>query len=159
MQHTCVPEEVEESNVLVETNSAYEDETVQFTNKTAETHSEVEENDVSSVEYLSKCLQTKPMSTSARDRATSLCKKIEVALLNCINMDAIATGMKHLSAAYTVINAMDSRVINDGEFATRKRVAPNTNFEKETHLNLQKSHELHPRNLFQLQMTKRKASV
>ena len=132
LQHTCVPEEVEESNVLVETNSAYEDETVQFTNKTAETRSEVEENDVSSVEYLSKCLQTKPTSTSARDRATSLCKKIEVALLNCTNMDAIATGMKHLNAAYTVINAMDSRVINDGEFATRKRVAPNTNFEKQT---------------------------
>ena len=106
---------------------------MQFTNKTAETRSEVEENDVSSVEYLSKCLQTKPTSTSARDRATSLCKKIEVALLNCTNMDAIATGMKHLSAAYTVINAMDSRVINDGEFATRKRVAPNTNFEKQTH--------------------------
>ena len=47
-------------------------------------------------------------------------------------MDAIATGIKHLSAAYTVINAMDSLVINDGEFATRKRVAPNTNFEKQT---------------------------
>lgn len=107
-----------------------EDETVQSTDKTTEIFS------VSSVEYLSKCLQRKPTPTctctSARNRATSLCKKIEVALLNCTNMDAIRTGIKHLNAAYTVISAMDSRVLSDGDFPTRKRVAPNANFEKQT---------------------------
>uniref|UniRef100_A0A1X7V9Y0 SWIM-type domain-containing protein n=1 Tax=Amphimedon queenslandica TaxID=400682 RepID=A0A1X7V9Y0_AMPQE len=131
MQHSCA-HEVEESRDLVETNSAFdENETVQSTDKTTEMcFEEVQKNNVSSVQYLSKCLQRKPTPTSAKNRATSLCKKIEVALLNCTNMDAIATGMKHLNAAYTVISAIDSHVLSDGDFPTRKRVAPNTNFKK-----------------------------
>ena len=56
-------------------------------------------------------------------------------------MDAITTGSKHLNAAYTVINAVESHVVNDREFATRKRVhyvAPNTNFEKQTRFKIHK---------------------
>ena len=128
-----------ESSVLVETTSVWEDEksnaSMQFTVEPNESCSAIVENDnpdISSVHYLSQCLQTKPTFASARDRAISLCKKIEVALLNCTNMDAITTGSKHLNAAYTVINAVESHVVNDREFATRKRVAPNTNFEKQT---------------------------
>ena len=115
-QHTFAAEEGE-SSVLVETTSVHEDEIsdvpVQFTEETTESCSAVAENDnpdISSVQYLWKCLQTKPTTASTRDRAISLCKKIEVALLNCTNMDATMTGTKHLNAAYTVINAMESHV-------------------------------------------------
>ena len=137
-QHTFAAEEGE-SSVLVETTSVHEDEIsdvhVQFTEETTESCSAVAENDnpdITFVQYLWKCLQIKPTSSSTRDRAISLCKKIEIALLNCTNMDAIMTGMKHINAAYIVINAMEAHVVNYREFGTRKRIAPNTNFEKQT---------------------------
>ena len=58
---------------------------MQFTVEPTESCSAIVENDnpdISSVHYLSKCLQTKPTFASARDRAISLCKKIEVGRLH-----------------------------------------------------------------------------
>ena len=72
-----------------------------------------EEPDISSLQYLSKCLHTSQKSTehtcmSAKDRAVSVCKKIEVALLECVNTEAVLAGTKHLNAALTIIKAMES---------------------------------------------------
>ena len=43
----------------------------------------------------------------AKDRAVSICKKIEVALLECINTEAVVARTKHLNAALTVIKAIE----------------------------------------------------
>ena len=71
---------------------------------------------------------------SAKDRAVSICKKIEVALLDCINTEAVVAGMKHLNATLTVIKAMESNSRqNESSFPTLKRPAPNSNTETQIH--------------------------
>ena len=64
---------------------------------------------------------------SAKDRAPSICKKIEVALLECINTERVVAGTTHLNAALTVIKAMESNSRqNESGFPSLKRPAPNS---------------------------------
>ena len=65
---------------------------------------------VSSLQYLSKCLVNSKSTdyASTVEKAVSLCKKIEVSLLECTSLDAIKRGTKHLTAALTVIKSIES---------------------------------------------------
>ena len=94
-----------------------------------------EEPDVSSLQYLSKCLVNSKSTdhASSVEKAVSLCKKIEVALLECTSLDAIKQGTKHLTAALTVIKSIEINRTTDEPpcFPTRKRPAPNANAEKQ----------------------------
>ena len=60
-----------------------------------------EEPDVSSLQYLSKCLVNSESTdhASSVEKAVSLCKKIEVALLECTSLDAIKQGTKHFNCS------------------------------------------------------------
>ena len=90
------------------------------------------ETDVSSLQYLSKCLVNSKSTdyASTVEKAVSLCKKIEVSLLECTSLEAIKRGTKHLTAALTVIKSIESNATtNEQCFPTRKRPAPNSNAE------------------------------
>lgn len=69
----------------------------------------IEEPDVSSLQYLSKCLvSSKSDHVASTEKAVSLCKQIEAALLECTSSDAIKRGTKHLTAALTVIRSVET---------------------------------------------------
>ena len=64
---------------------------------------------------------------SAKDNAVSIYKKIEVALLECINTETVVAGTKHLNAALIVIKAMESNSRqNESGFLTLKILALNS---------------------------------
>ena len=84
---------------------------------------------VTSLEYLENQLHSvSTKHTTAKDKALTLCKKIELSLLECTNTNAIVAGAKHLQSAVTVINAVQLNARpTEYSFPTKKRPAPNSN--------------------------------
>jgi hypothetical protein len=86
----------------------------------------------SSLEYLETHVNAgSTKHSSAKDRALSMCKEIEVSLLECTNTDAIIAGTKHLQSAFTVIKAVQSKQPAPSSLSNKKRLAPNSNMEKQ----------------------------
>lgn len=85
---------------------------------------DLDEHRMTSLEYLENQLNSvSTKHTSSKDRALTLCKKIEVSLLECTNTDAIIAGVKHLQSALTVINS--KQMGTQPTVPTKKRLAPN----------------------------------
>ncbi len=84
------------------------------------------EPDMLSVQYLSNCLKKGPMEQyqCAKEKAVSVCKKIEVALLESNDNDIIKNALKHLNATLIVImGMMSNRRHHDlAEFPVRKSI-------------------------------------
>ena len=106
-ENTSISTPVQSSSISEESASVSHDQSKSHEVRTVEGN---EEPDILSLQYLSKCLHISTKSTehtcmSAKDRAVSICKKNEVALLDCINTEAVVAGMKYLNAALIVIKS------------------------------------------------------
>ena len=87
---------------------------------------------LSSLEYLymsSHMNQSYSDIVSAKDKAKAICKKIEIAITNCLTVDAIKAGETHLKNALKVLESINE--IDVMKLKAWKRIAPNSNSEQQ----------------------------
>ena len=85
---------------------------------------------LSSLEYLSSHMNQSYLDiVSAKDKAKAICKKIEIAITNCLTVDAIKAGETHLKNALKVLESINE--IDVMKLKACKRIAPNSNSEQQ----------------------------